>query len=933
MEFNAQNLEYAVSVFYNSEQQNKYQAHQWLTTAQRSPEAWSFVWELLQTNKSTEVQFFASTTLHTKICKCWMEVPEESHEELKDKILQAIFTFSKGPKIVLNRLCISLAAYILQQTISDLATILRPLSSPENMSILLEVLTVIPDEFTSMTMGTQKRIRNKLLLKQACPAVLDDMLRHLQSVYVKEQPDDDTMSLWIAVASCSASWLSVTTGDASFITLPECIPICNALLQVVHHIFISNEAVSDSGLEACEAALSAVRAAGTAPDACKYPSAAIQLMNSLAALAMPILARDNVPNSINEELVGAILTCAVGLGDSHSKTIVNALEQPEPNKGVWQFLQLLLAGQGAPGFYPLHETRSQFVFGFWCTLQDELLCYFDGSTKINEKWRGLFSRLLNVLIEKSEAPSEENMSRDDAELLRCYRQDITDAVMYCFGVLADISWNIINAAWSSATTDAKREAVLHVFLAMADAETPQPSPILIRDMLTNAIQTANTTNNARLLNTSLECLGAYASWLSSLNVINITFTESITRDALQACGSALQKCPQAAALSLKKLSTECSELAAPLAREITAAAQDPNVTNDSWVRRQLLGAAGATLAASELSVAAPLLNDLADMLTKDLVYDVSVSKSGRGAGAECAAALLLSLSRSTCLGVSLFRALLPALPPYADDPMLVPSLFTLLRQALIQLMDDCLPFLDNISELAERALSKQPCANGIEFITIIAMMFDKQWHGCSRLLHFSLATGARVCAADPAANCDITQALFSSLHKLTKKKPHYIDSIHDILPQLIDLGYECMKLWESNAARAACWWIVVLIEKRPQTIQYRAPDIVVVALRCIGGAVPRHQVEPLAEILLVMNRAQWDNADLAIWLRQALQPEGFPTIFATNEYKQKFITAVLKEKSNKRRLFESVQEFSLVCRGMITTEYAKESLSSKLAMP
>lgn len=46
-----QNLEYAVSVFYNSEQNERAQAHLWLTAAQRCPEAWSFVWELLHPSK------------------------------------------------------------------------------------------------------------------------------------------------------------------------------------------------------------------------------------------------------------------------------------------------------------------------------------------------------------------------------------------------------------------------------------------------------------------------------------------------------------------------------------------------------------------------------------------------------------------------------------------------------------------------------------------------------------------------------------------------------------------------------------------------------------------------------------------------------------------------------------------------------------------
>lgn len=61
--------------------------------------------------QGTEIQFYGATTLHTKILRCWSEVPPQSHEELKEKILQAVFTYSKGPKIVTNRLCISVSIH------------------------------------------------------------------------------------------------------------------------------------------------------------------------------------------------------------------------------------------------------------------------------------------------------------------------------------------------------------------------------------------------------------------------------------------------------------------------------------------------------------------------------------------------------------------------------------------------------------------------------------------------------------------------------------------------------------------------------------------------------------------------------------------------------------------------------------------------------
>lgn len=67
-----------------------------------------------------------------------------------------------------------------------------------------------------------------------------------------------------------------------------------------------------------------------------------------------------------------------------------------------------------------------------------------------------------------------------------------------------------------------------------------------------------------------------------------------------------------------------------------------------------------------------------------------------------------------------------------------------------------------------------------------------------------------------------------------------------------------------------------------------------------GGATPRNQIEPLAELLLALNRAAWPTAGagagagLAGWLRAALAPPGFPTPHATETHKHKFIAAVIK---------------------------------------
>lgn len=51
MDYSAENLEKVVTMFYRSDSQQQAEAHQWLTEAQNSTQAWSFVWELLSPHR------------------------------------------------------------------------------------------------------------------------------------------------------------------------------------------------------------------------------------------------------------------------------------------------------------------------------------------------------------------------------------------------------------------------------------------------------------------------------------------------------------------------------------------------------------------------------------------------------------------------------------------------------------------------------------------------------------------------------------------------------------------------------------------------------------------------------------------------------------------------------------------------------------------
>lgn len=85
----------------------------------RLANVWNLICVMFETTiiffliQTSEIQFFGATTLHTKLLKHWHEVPKENRDELRQKLFSSIIMYANGPKIVLNRLCISVKIIII----------------------------------------------------------------------------------------------------------------------------------------------------------------------------------------------------------------------------------------------------------------------------------------------------------------------------------------------------------------------------------------------------------------------------------------------------------------------------------------------------------------------------------------------------------------------------------------------------------------------------------------------------------------------------------------------------------------------------------------------------------------------------------------------------------------------------------------------------
>ncbi len=159
-QYSAANVEMAVHQFYY--QGASQECHQWLTNAQMSSNAWNFAFELVSPEKKPEVQFFGASTIAIKVSRFWHEVPAEQYNALRKRVMEMLTTY-KGPHIVQTRLCVALASIMIQSIpehwSSPVPEVINVLKNAGSTALLFEMLTVIPEEFS-----TQVSTQYKLML-------------------------------------------------------------------------------------------------------------------------------------------------------------------------------------------------------------------------------------------------------------------------------------------------------------------------------------------------------------------------------------------------------------------------------------------------------------------------------------------------------------------------------------------------------------------------------------------------------------------------------------------------------------------------------------------------------------------------------------------------------------------------------------------------
>ncbi|KAJ8920238.1 hypothetical protein NQ315_011899 [Exocentrus adspersus] len=963
MEYTSDNLEKVVTLFYRSEaQQQQAEAHQWLTEAQNSPQAWSFVWELLSPQKSSEVQFFAATTLHTKLMKHWNEVPEDHYELLKKRILEAIISYAMGPKIVLNRLCITLSAYIIhtipthwpnafEELVSSFQPHHLPNVEPERVVwILLEILTVIPEEFQSTVLSLSQRNRVRSVLQDTSK----DILRVVQMCLMPVPAagfDMSSLTTYLNATRCATTWIQLDG-----LNIDECTSVIDLLIDLTCFVYWNKsdpEGLSGEEMELSEATVEALTAIMQHPRTNRYENHVRKYAAEILYKFEKILdAERNLPE-LNKDVIANLYGLIVTIADSHSQIFINNLKsQNEQERRIsFDLFNSILKCTNLPGFYPIDESSSTLTFGFWYTLQDDIISLGTAEcAQLILMAKPYYRNLVCILLRKSMFPAldDNRWSLDDKELFRCYRQDIADTFMYCYVVLNLEMLDILNAKLNEALQKDNAnqpiqwnevETVLHAFEAVA--ESIEYENLYIPKLMVIIKSIPFSELPVRVMATALETVGSYSEWF----VDHPDMLQNVFPLVLSSLAN--PEVSTSATMALKDICDNCQKYLIPFAEHIlitSQAALQCGLLKLGECRR-LMYSIGKVLSIMPVTstmgylnmILAPSFEDLQKLAHADPSPSTTTSLVTR---LKILGALFSSLHIESQENVEqpLLLVMQNTMPlyrtigeKYCRNPEVMEELSVVFKYCVITLKDDCKPLINDILELVVKVYKEYPQANVLIVAKTILILFGRvvefmviTWH----LLHEIINATLQMCTQYSINNqlsekSDVLEGFFSMLAALTKKIPQMIHYNGIDTSALFQCAILCLTLPELQTLKAVSSFLVHFVSQSRETsqanvVQTNGESLVLRILMNLGSTAPRASVDAFSDILLALNKKYCDN--LSRWLNTLLAQEGFPSPRITTAQKEAFIKSILREKANKRKLADSVLEFTLICRGILKPE-------------
>ncbi|EDL30529.1 importin 13, isoform CRA_e [Mus musculus] len=914
LDFTVENVEKALhQLYYDPNIDNKNLAQKWLMQAQVSPQAWHFSWQLLQPDKVPEIQYFGASALHIKISRYWSDIPTDQYESLKAQLFTQITRFASGSKIVLTRLCVALASLALSMmpdawpcAVADMVRLFQaedsPVDSQGRCLALLELLTVLPEEFQTSRLPQYRKGLVRTSLAVECGTVFPLLEQLLQ------QPSSPSC-VRQKVLKCFSSWVQLE------VPLQD----CEALIQAAFAALQDSE-LFDSSVEAIVNAISQ-------PDAQRYVNTLLKLIPLVLGLQEQL--RQAVQNGDMETSHG-ICRIAVALGENHSRAL---LDQVEHWQSFLALVNMIMFCTGIPGHYPVNETTSSLTLTFWYTLQDDILSFEAEKQAVYQQvYRPVYFQLVDVLLHKAQFPSDEEYgfwSSDEKEQFRIYRVDISDTLMYVYEMLgAELLSNLYDKLGRLLTSSEEpyswqhTEALLYGFQSIAETIDVNYSDVV--PGLIGLIPRISI-SNVQLADTVMFTIGALSEWLADHPVM----INSVLPLVLHALGN--PELSVSSVSTLKKICRECKYDLPPYAANIVAVSQDVlmkqihKTSQCMW----LMQALGFLLSALQVE---EILKNLHSLISPYIQQLEKLAEEIPNPSNKLAIVHILGLLSNlfTTLDVShheddhegpelrklpvpqgpnpvvvvlqqVFQLIQKVLSKWLNDAQVVEAVCAIFEKSVKTLLDDFAPMVPQLCEMLGRMYSTVPQASALDLTRQLVHIFAHEpAHFPPIEALFLLVTSVTLSLFQqgPRDHPDIVDSFMQLLAQALKRKPDLFLCERLDVKAVFQCAVLALKFPEAPTVKASCGFFA------------------------IGGQASRSLMDCFADILFALNKHCFSL--LSMWIKEALQPPGFPSARLSPEQKDTFSQQILRERVNKRRVKEMVKEFTLLCRGLHGTDYTAD---------
>ncbi|XP_019752676.1 importin-13 isoform X1 [Hippocampus comes] len=968
LDFTVENVEKALhQLYYDPNIDNKNLAQKWLMQAQVSPQAWQFCWALLSPDKVPEIQYFGASALHTKISRYWSDIPSDQYESLKSQLFSQIACFSSGAKMVLTRLCVALASLALNTmpeawpgAVAEMVRVFQEegggIDGRARCLALLELLTVLPEEFQTSRLPQYRKgqVRGALGREwgSVCP-LLQQLLRRT----------DSPGAVKARVLRCLSSWVLLD------------VPLSESE-GLVHDCFValSDPELFDTAVEALVNAISQPdsqrgHTIGPAASCCQatlFPLS-LRYVNTLLKLVPPVLAlQDQLREAVQSgdmETCHGICRVAVTLGENHSRIL---LEQVDHWQSFLALVNMIMFCTGIPGHYPVNETTSSLTLTFWYTLQDEIMSFETNKQAVYlQVYRPVYFQLVDVLLHKAQFPSDQeyaSWTSDEKEQFRIYRVDISDTLMYVYEMLgAELLSNLYDKLGRLLTNTEQptswqhTEALLYGFQSIAETIDVNYSDVI--PGLIGLIPRISI-NNVQLADTVMFTIGALAEWLADHPVM----LSSVLPLVLQALGN--PDLSISSVSTLKKICRECKSDLPPYATNIVAVSQEVLIkqihkTSQCMWLMQALGFLLSALPVEDIlrnlhSLITPYIQQLEKLaeetpnpsnklaiihilgLLSNLFTTLDISKQDEESEDGSAAPVKTAPpppgpNPVVVVLQQVFALIQTVLGKWLNDSQVVEAVCAIFEKSVKTLLHNFAPMVSQLSQMLGQMYSTIPQASALDLTRQLVHIFASQTeHFPPIKALFELVTSVTlsIFQQGPRDHPDIVDSFMQLQAQALKRKPDlYLSESLDV-KAVYHCGLLSLKFPEAPTVKSTCLFFTELLPRCldvppvARLLQEDGKLLIQALLEGVGGGASRNLMDHFAEVLFSLNKHCFSL--LAMWLKVALQPPGFPSSRVTSQQKDHFSQQILRERVNKRRVKEIVKEFTLLCRGLHGTEYAAE---------